>query len=48
MIARENAFSANACFFGTVIFNLNEEGDVVGLKVTNGRVRNLEFVKLDQ
>jgi len=45
---QENAFAADAWFFGSAIFILDESGSVTGLNVTNGRVRNLEFIKYHQ
>jgi len=44
---KEDQFSGNAWFFTQVIFTRDESGEVNGCKVTNGRVRNLDFKKLN-
>jgi hypothetical protein len=38
-------FSANAWFFGTANFARDAAGEVTGMRVSSGRVRNLLFVK---
>jgi len=43
---KEDQFSGNSSFFTQVVFTRDESGEVSGCKVTNGRVRNLNFIKL--
>ncbi len=45
--AKEDQYSGDAWFFSQVVFTRDESGNVKGCKVTNGRVRNLIFTKLN-
>jgi hypothetical protein len=45
---KEDQFSGDAWFFTQITFTRDESGEIIGCKVTNGRVRNLHFDKLDQ
>lgn len=40
---KEDHFSADTWFMGRVIFTRNEQKEITGFKVSNGRVRNLVF-----
>jgi len=44
---KEDMFSGKAWYFGQVEFVRNANGIITGCKVSNGRVRNLLFAKLD-
>jgi hypothetical protein len=44
---KEDMFSSAAWFFGQIEFVRNPEGAITGCKVSNGRVRNLYFEKVE-
>ena len=46
-LIKHNFFSGNRGFFGSVEFVRNEENKVTGFRVSNGRVRNLLFEKME-
>jgi len=41
----EDTFEASEWFFGTVLFERDDAGRITGMRVSNGRVRNLLFEK---
>ncbi len=42
---QENHFKGNRGFFGDVVFELNEQGEVSGFRVSSGRTKNVLFEK---
>ncbi len=46
-LMKEDTFAGSAWYFSEVKFERDELGKVIGCKVTNGRVRNLRFKKMD-
>lgn len=42
---KNDMFSGNKWFFGTIEFTRDSDGKISGCKVSSGRVRNLEFLK---
>jgi hypothetical protein len=40
-------FSGNKWYFGKVEFNRDSNGNIAGLRVSGGRVRNLKFEKVN-
>ena len=46
-LTNTDTFLGKAWFMGVVTFTRNEAGEVSGFKVSNGRVRNLFFTKVD-
>ena len=44
---KEDVFSGNAWFFGQVEFIRDSDSKITACKVSNGRVRNLYFKKVD-
>lgn len=46
-VAKPDFFSGNTWFFGQVEFVRNDQKEITGCKVSNGRVRNLRFEKVD-
>lgn len=46
-VAKPDFFSGNTWFFGQVEFVRNDQKEITGCKVSNGRVRNLRFEKAD-
>lgn len=45
--SKKDVFSGNAWYFGQITFVRDTEGQITGCKVSNGRVRNLNFYKVD-
>lgn len=45
--SKKDVFSGSTWYFGEVTFTRNAEGQITACKVSNGRVRNLNFNKID-
>ena len=44
---KEDGFSGDKFYFRQVVFNRDDQGVITGFSVSNGRVRNLKFNKLN-
>jgi len=44
---KKDMFSGESWFFGQIVFIRNEKNMITGCKVSNGRVRNLYFEKVN-
>ncbi|MBX2875507.1 MAG: beta-lactamase family protein [Saprospiraceae bacterium] len=45
--SKKDVFSGSTWYFGQITFVRDAEGQITGCKVSNGRVRNLHFEKMD-
>lgn len=45
--SKKDVFSGSAWYFGQIVFVRDGDGKITGCKVSNGRVRNLHFNKVD-